>query len=855
MNVFHKIALASLRQNRARTLVTAVGVALSAALATGVMTFGLSLLSYMAEGAAVKYGGWHIAFPAVDTAFLEQQAQDARIDSLAACGELGYAPLPGARNPDKPYLFLAAFDEDALCALPLTLLSGRLPQNEDEVLVPAHALLNGGLQAAVGDTLTLAPGKRVRSDGQALSQLDGYAPDGERLTHGRERTLTVVGVCLRPSFEPRVSPGYTLITRAAPQAAGTLTAFVSLKNPFSLRGYARDAARPYALNDNVLRFYGLSSDRLFTALLLSVGAAALAIVAVGSVFLIYNAFAISTGERVRQFGVLLSAGAAPRQLTRCVLFEGLCVGLLGIPPGMIAGLAGMGALLSAVAGRFERIAYEGASLTLRVSPLALAGAAALSLGVILFSAWLPARRAAHRSVMACMNPIGAQKTAAPGRRERRAAALPLFRALGFEGALALRNARTSRCRSVVLSLALSVALLLASASFTSDLRRTSQRAGVYTNYDVGVSLDGVDDSTLFALFERLKAVPGVTGGVCQAEAAYTLTARAADLSDASWQGARPDDPDASVPLSLTVQFLDDAAFAGVLAQAGLDAQAYAAEGAPLPAVAVMAVGDGQIHELHDFPPLFAVPSLTAPLAQRTASGVLPARSAALEFAAFENPDSLPVTPPMAAGDAPYYLFAVAPYARLAELAGAGVYGRGLTFTSDAPTLAASQMKELLDAQGVPYALYNVSGMLSDSANILFIAGIFSFAFIALIALIAAANAYNTVSSGIRLRRRELATLRAVGMGDRSLSRMLLIESALVAARALLLGLCAGLLAALLLHALLVWGEAESLPFSLPLASVCPGVALVLLSVLLAMNAAARRAQRENILDALRDETA
>ena len=59
MNIFHKVALQGLMRSRTRTIITIIGVILSAALLTGVTTFGISLLDYAAKGAAEKYGGWH----------------------------------------------------------------------------------------------------------------------------------------------------------------------------------------------------------------------------------------------------------------------------------------------------------------------------------------------------------------------------------------------------------------------------------------------------------------------------------------------------------------------------------------------------------------------------------------------------------------------------------------------------------------------------------------------------------------------------------------------------------------------------------------------------------------------------
>ena len=109
MNIFHKVALQGLKKNRTRTLVTIIGVVLSAAMITGVATFGVSLLNYLTQGAIVKYGNWHVAFSDVDAAFIEEQTKDADVADTASVENIGYAELTGSKNPDKPYLFVAGF--------------------------------------------------------------------------------------------------------------------------------------------------------------------------------------------------------------------------------------------------------------------------------------------------------------------------------------------------------------------------------------------------------------------------------------------------------------------------------------------------------------------------------------------------------------------------------------------------------------------------------------------------------------------------------------------------------------------------------------------------------------------------
>ena len=158
MNIFHKVTLQSMKKSRTRTIVTVIGVILSAAMITAVTTFSVSLLNYMIKGATVKYGGWHVEFLDVDSSFAEARARDDGVAGTAISENIGYAELKGGKNPNKPYLFIAGFSKEAFDTVPIELVSGRLPENSGEILVPAHVAANGGVTYAVGDTLSLAIG-------------------------------------------------------------------------------------------------------------------------------------------------------------------------------------------------------------------------------------------------------------------------------------------------------------------------------------------------------------------------------------------------------------------------------------------------------------------------------------------------------------------------------------------------------------------------------------------------------------------------------------------------------------------------------------------------------------------------
>lgn len=160
MNIFHKAALQELKKNRSRTLVTVIGVALSAALFTAVATFGTSLLQYLINSSIAKCGNWYLNFVDVDADFVQERAADFEVTDAVTFENIGYAMLDGAKSEEKPYLFVAGFTDETFAKLPVTLISGRLPQNDTEVIIPSHISIKAGVRIPIGEMLRAAVGNR-----------------------------------------------------------------------------------------------------------------------------------------------------------------------------------------------------------------------------------------------------------------------------------------------------------------------------------------------------------------------------------------------------------------------------------------------------------------------------------------------------------------------------------------------------------------------------------------------------------------------------------------------------------------------------------------------------------------------
>jgi len=179
---------------------------------------------------------------------------------------------------------------------------------------------------------------------------------------------------------------------------------------------------------------------------------------------------------------------------------------------------------------------------------------------------------------------------------------------------------------------------------------------------------------------------------------------------------------------------------------------------------------------------------------------------------------------------------------------------GMTFQSENPGRSTAAMKKMIaGAQITPYYnLYNLYEILEQNRNLSFVVNLFSAVFIAMITLIGIANVFNTISTNIKLRKRELAMLRSVGMSDKDFNKMMCFECVLYGGRTMLWGLpLSGILSYLIYRGMVIGGG--NIEYVFPWKSMTISVFGVLFIVFITMLYAIKKIKKENIIDALRDD--
>jgi len=805
---------------------------------TAIATFGTSLINYLTNGSIAKYGGWHAEFVDVDLSFVQKRANDKEVSNTAEFENIGYAVLDGAKSPEKPYLFISGFSDETFDTLPITLISGRLPKNSSEVLVPSHIAAKAGVKISMGDTL--AVGNR-EAGGKTLTQHVPYRT-GETLVPAAWKAYTVVGICDRPGFEEHSAPGYTLITKAdTADQADSFSLFVTLKNPHKVKAYASGVAETgaYVLNDDVLRFLGVSDNKLFNTMLYSVGGILVAIIMVGSIFLIYNSFNISLNERTHQFGILMSVGATAKQLRNSVLFEGLCIGAVGIPIGVLTGIGSIELILPIVSSKFSTIISSTVPLTMSVSVVTLVAAAAVSLITILISAYIPAKKAADTPVMECIRQTNEIKTEWKAGKTSNLAQ----RIYGLEGTLALKNFRRNkkRYRSVVLSLTLSVVLFVSGSAFGTTLKRLAEQYTMDFDYDICLYTQDMDESKLFQLYDELKTADGVYESSYQAISTYSCEVNSIDFSDSYQKTANYDETSGTVELSMDIQFIEDRIYQNFIKSLGLPTDEYIGQDAKM----IVVAKDKSLVDI------FAARTMDLTLTSESGG-----QTKAIRTTLVDNypEDTLPA---QSSEIKPYVLMAVAPYQMKPQFDTLNTPTKlGLTFRSETPSRSVAEMETMIQSAGITseYTLYNLYGVVDQYRSITFVVDIFTYVFVIMISLIAVANVFNTISTNIKLRRRELAMLRSVGMSDRGFNKMMNFECIFYGMRTLLFGIPLAAIISWLIYEVIMNAEGmDNFHFEFPWGSMLIGMVSVFFIVFITMLYAISKIKKENIIDALRDD--
>lgn len=866
MNVFNKVTLQSLKKNKTRTIVTIIGIILSAAMICAVTTFVSSIYNYALQNAIYVDGDWHGS--ALDTEF--QTYKDiwntGEISDAVYAQQIGYAIAEGCHNEYKPYIFVLGARNDFAEMMPVHITEGEYPTSSEELLLPEHLSTNGGVNYELGDSITLELGDRM-SEGYALGQNNPFLEEegAEELVVRETRTYTVVGFYERPSFEGYSAPGYTALTISDKETNTPYlyNVWFKMEHAQDIYTFMEGMQISGETNSSVLTYSGVASFDGFQSMITALAAIVIGLIMFGSVSLIYNAFAISVSERTKQFGLLSSVGATKKQLRKMVFFEALVVSAIGIPLGVLSGVGGIGVTLLFVGNKFQDWIDYPIPLRVSVSPLSIVIAVIIALATVLISAWIPSKRATK---ITAVEAIRQQQDIQIKGKNVKTSKLT-YKLFGLAGMIASKHYKRNKkkYRTTVMSLFMSIVLFVSASAFTDYLMESVTGGFSSYGYDLRFICREDDLERAGISQEKLLEELGSSKGVN--DAAYTQPRYLTGVVH-----------DEEVSTSIT--FVNDDAFKELLKTYELDETLFMNPENPL-AVAVDGYVSYDVNEekyvkknilksehseiLYSVEKEFAGYMYYGRVEQEDGTLVDQYWNEETEEYMYlpleESREELVMKTGKIIYEAPYFVDSSDPLVLIypSSLTSVVIPGMDITnyqyryfFTSDNHSESNADMKKILTGNGFDYGnLTDYAEWVERDRNIVTIIQVFSYGFIILISLIAAANVFNTISTNISLRRREFAMLKSVGMTAKGFNRMMNFECLLYGSKALIYGLPVSVGITYLIYMAVSAGYMTG--FRLPWSAICIAVLSVFAVVFATMVYSMSKIKKDNPIDALKNE--
>ncbi|MCY7483994.1 FtsX-like permease family protein [Paenibacillus alvei] len=861
MNIVNTLTIRHLMQNKRRTLVTIIGVIISVAMVTAVATLGFSFLDLMKRQTIADGGEWHVLYQNVSKEQLEAIQNDDATKVVTITQDLGYAPLVGKQNSSKPYLFIQAYNAQGFTHFPIQLSKGRLPQTDKEVVISEAIVKNEKVNYKIGDHLTLSVGERFeKGNEKPLDQSEMLRYENGKLTESLQlitnKEYTVVGCIKRPVMEPAWAPGHTIISyidETSIKATDRVNAAVVLKTvDRSLFEHAEQLANSNNIenvlyNHELLHYYGLSKNKASSSMLISLSVIIMAVIIIGSISLIYNAFAISVSERSRHLGMLASVGATKRQKRNSVFFEGVIIGAISIPIGILCGLAGIGITFLFINPIMQGALVTTEKLTLIITPMSLLIACVVSMLTIFISTFVPAIKASKISA------IDAIRQTADVKLTRRAVKTSkLMRKLfGIEAEIGLKNIKRNKRRyhATVFSIIISIVLFLTVSFYTANLKQSLALSLEGVNYDIHIWYNNgnqMDDTTV----QSIVSLDGVTE--------YNVT-----------------------EMYRVNAWIGEAAIANELQEAVKKDRSVLKEGKYLYDININAMNDSSLQAYAkavganveqlmnpDHPAAIVVDTIqykdeaTNKFVQTKNIHAKIGQSLQLSYISEETnketdlkevtiaakTDQLPMGIRSSAVGELDIVVSKRVLERLIDEK-IGAYGQSQLFLKSKDPLKTQQEIEEFRDSNLSF-LNEYQSRAVEEQRIL-IMSVFSYGFIILISAISIANIFNTISTSISLRKREFAMLKSVGMTPKGFAKMMNYESIFYGVKSLLFGLPLSFVVMYLIHSALSQRFHFELSFSW--VSILSVIAAVFIIVGSAMLYSSAKVKKENIIDALKQE--
>ena len=869
MSLLNKLTIKNLKLNKKRTIVTIIGIMLSVSLITAVATMYNSAIKSLINFEIREKGDFHVAYYDVPKEEIDTFKNNRSIDTLNLVENIGYAKID-SKNEYKPYAYIKAFTKSSLENLSIKLVEGRLPENNNEILIPTHLKTNGRITLNVGDVITLDVGMRIDNEGYELNQINPlYTNDdgtlSEKIVNTTSITYKVVGIIERPAsnIEGYTAPGYTFITYFNDNNIGN---FVDIYAKYNKNGIKR----AYEVTANIIgvdevlfkKYYNgelLNNDEfneytnqiakakydinindylidLQTNPIKSSGIGGLgivvgivmAIIVVTSVFCIKNSFDISITEKIKQYGMLRSIGATKKQIKHNVFYEASILGLIGIPLGILAGILASYILIIVSNYYLGDFMASDIKLIFSFSFIAIVFAIILGIVTIYASAFKSAKKASR------ISPIDSIRNSSTIKINSKKVKSPkiINKLFGVGGDISYKNLKRNKkkYRTTVISIIVSVSVFIALSSFMTAAFDTVKYELDISEYNLSLSASDYNEEEYQKLIATT-SLDNILNYTILRESELKFSNTYYNQEYINWINI---DLNTIINSYIIIISIGDYQYKKFIESLGLDYNSIKDKAILLDYSSVSRYNEKDNKFESKYLHVYKFKD------HDMISGTLTDNS---NF----NIEIFKVTE-----NKPFGLKNVNNALLISDDLFNKIYSSkviNIYYDSSNANKLQDDIDEALT--GVDYAVNNIEESVNMMNNLFTLIGIFLYGFIIVISLIGITNIFNTITTNMELRRQEFAMLKSIGMTKKEFSRMISLESIFMGIKSLVFGIPIGLILSYLIHHYLTLDS--GLPYKIPVIAILIAVITVFILIFIIMKYSMNKINKQNTIETIRNE--
>ncbi len=860
MNLLKKLTIKNLKLNKKRTIVTIIGIMLSVALVTAVATMYASGLKSLIVYEKYVKGDFHVEFMDVPSDDVKNIKNNNGVENVYLTQEIGYAPLKDSKNSGKPYAYVMGFDKGALENLSIRLTSGRLPQNEDEIIIPTHLKTNGRMDIENNKEITLEVGERV-SGTYKLNQYVGYDADNEKIINTKQKTYKIVGVYERSAtnIEPYIAPGYTFISYIDDNNfTGNVNVYAKY-NKVGSKNHIKVTADIIGVNADVLNkyYYGsfdneeelinvreeldkarygtdfngyliaLETDPINNSGIGNLGYVVIVvciIIVFTSVFCIKNSFDISITEKIKQYGMLRSIGATKKQIKNNVFYEATILGLIGIPLGLLLGFIASYFLIIVCNILLKDSLTGGLNMVLSYSVISYIVAILLGIITIYLSALKSARKASK------ISPIDSIRNSANIKLNSKKLKVPklINKIFGVGGEISYKNIKRNKksYRTTIVSLTISVLVFISLTYFMNTFMNEIKKEVSASEYNIDYNITSKEDKNIINKINQTVKLDNIKN--------YSIIR----TTNGTFNNPKYNIEHENINDNIYIVSIGEEAYKKYLKSLNLNYDDVKDKGILVDEIKYSVNKGDKIVNKQDRLYKYNKGDIVS------MNLYIESNETNINLSVGAISDVRPFG--LQRNDADVYIVVSDEY--YDKINGGSQYYNVYFDSTNASKLQDDIDKILKDER---YHIDNKEEYVRIMRNLILLIGIFLYGFITVITLISVTNIFNTITTSMELRKPEFAMLKSVGMTTKEFNRMIRLESIFVCIKSLIFGIPIGLAISYVIYLLL--SQNEDLKFEIPFNGIIISSIFVLLLISLLMKYSISKINKQNMIETIRNE--